>query len=278
MSNIAAGAKIWNESGASYSDIAPGGIIPATQGFMVQVTDASGGSLTIPASARTHSTQAWYKATDTPAVKLRANDLTAQTFQESTLTFNPQATAGYDADFDSHFLPGYAPEFYSVAGEEHLSTNVLPVFDSQTTIPFHFIKTDGTNYSIEAVQMDNLPGQIYLTDLKTNQTQSLKENNVYSFTSIVGDDPGRFLLTFGPVGVETKEQGNNGIYVYDNTIFISNPGESIIEVYNTIGQKMVTEKTHNEQLYQLKLNGVTGYYVVKVTSSLKVFAEKVFVK
>ncbi|MEI7726785.1 MAG: hypothetical protein WCK09_16870, partial [Bacteroidota bacterium] len=35
--NIAANAKIWNELGAAYVDIAANGIIPATQGFMVEV-------------------------------------------------------------------------------------------------------------------------------------------------------------------------------------------------------------------------------------------------
>ncbi len=277
MSNIASLAKIWNENGASYSDIPAGEIIPATQGFMVQVT-AGTGSLTIPATARTHSSQAWYKSTGDPYIKLKANDLAGQTFQESVITFDAQATVGYDAGFDSHFLPGYAPQFYSVEGEEHLSTNVLPGMDSQTTIPFNFIKTDGADYTIEAVQIDNVSAQVYLTDLKTNQTKNLTENTVYSFTSLASDAPARFLLSFSNVGIETKEPGNNGIYVYNNTICINNPGESIIEVYNMIGQKMVAEKSHNEPLYQIKLHPVTGYYLVRVITGQKVFAEKVFVK
>jgi hypothetical protein len=45
-----------------------------------------------------------------------------------------------------------------------------------------------------------------------------------------------------------------------------------------IGQKMIAEKTHNEPLYQVKLQAVTGYYLVEVITGQKVFAEKVFVK
>jgi hypothetical protein len=241
-------------------------------------TDAAGGSLTIPASARTHSSQPWYKSTGDPYIKLKANDLASQTFQESIVTFDAQATIGYDAGFDSHFLPGYAPQFYSVEGEEHLSTNVLPGMDSQTTIPFSFIKTVGADYTIEAVKIENVPDQVYLTDLKTSQIQNLKENNVYSFTSLSSDDPARFLLSFSHVGIGTKEPGNTGIYVYNNTICISNPGESTIEVYNMIGQKMIAEKTHNEPLYQIKLQAVTGYYLVEVITGQKVYTEKIFIK
>jgi hypothetical protein len=277
MSNIASIAKIWNESGASYSDILQGEIIPVDQGFMVQVTSGAG-SMTIPATARTHSSQGWYKASDDPCIKLVANDLAGKTFQESVVTFIPQATEGYDTEFDSRFLQGYAPRFYSLECDEQLSTNTLPSLDNQTTIPFNFVKTDGNNYTIEAVQIDNVPAQVFLTDLKANQTQNLKENNVYPFTSIEGDDPARFLLSFSHVGIEPLSGETIHIYVYGNILCVSNPGESTVEVFNMIGQKLFAEKTRNEPLYKVKLQAVTGYYIIRVTTGQKVFAEKVFVK
>ena len=276
--NIATIAKIWNESGSSYTDVAAGEIIPATQGFMVQVTQATGGVLTIPALARMHGSNTWYKSTNAPMIHLKANDLAGHTYQESVITFNTQATEGYDADFDAHFLAGYAPQFYSVAGEEQLSTNVLPGLDNQTTIPFNFIKTDGANYTIVVEKIENVPGQVFLTDLKTNQTQNLNENPLYSFTSSTGDNPARFLISFSHVGIETQTGENSRIFVYDNTLYISNPGESNLEIYNMIGQKMLSEKTHNEPLYQLKLQVATGYYVVRGVNGLKVMTQKVFVK
>jgi hypothetical protein len=277
LTNIAAVAKIWNGSGASYSDINPGGIIPATQGVMVQVTSAPG-SVTIPAAARTHSSQSWYKSTGDPLIKLKANDVVAQTFQESVITFNPASTIGYDSEFDAYFLAGYAPQFYSVEGGENLSTNVLPNEDSQTTIPLSFIKTEGADYTIEAMKIENITSQVYLTDLKLNQTQNLSENPVYSFTSLSTDDPARFLISFKPLGIETKPGENSGIYANDRTIYISNPGESTVEIFNMIGQKIIVEKTHNEPLYTLISIAATGYYLVRLTNGQKVITQKVFVK
>ena len=275
--NIAANAKIWNELGAAYVDIAANGIIPATQGFMVEVTSGTG-SVTIPAAARTHDATPWYKSTGNPYIKLVARNLDAQTAQESIVTFDEQAPAGYSPDFDSHFLPGYAPSFYSVDGTEHLSTNVLPSLDNQTTVPFNFIKTTGTSFSIEAVKIDNVPAQVYLTDLKINKTQNLAENPVYDFTASDGDDPARFLLSFSHVGISEKSWSNNGIYAYENNLYVVNPGKARLEVYNLTGQKLLAERIDSPGLYKTTLNVPTGYYVVRLTTGSKVVVTKVFIK
>jgi len=280
LNNIATVAKIWTENYASYSDIDinTGGIIPATQGFMVNVTDVAGGSLTIPAAARTHSTQNWYKSTGIPCIKLLAHNLAAQTAQESTVMFNNQATAGYSPAFDCRFFPGYAPQFYSVDGSEHLSTNVLPSLDNQTIIPFNFIKTTGVNYSIEATKIDNIEGQVYLTDLKLDKTQNLADNPVYTFTAAAGDNPSRFVLSFSHVGIGENTTGKNGIYSYGNNLYIVNPGVARLEVFNLTGQKLLAEEISSTVLFRKMLFVPTGYYVVRLTTGTKVVVTKVFIQ
>ena len=281
MSNVSTTAQVWKETDAAYVDIsvaAGNQIIPATQGFMVEVLSVAGGSVTIPASARTHNPQASYKSTGNPYIKLVAHNFEAQTAQESVVTFNDQATPGYNPAFDSHFLSGYAPSFYSVDGTEKLSTNVLPGMNDQTTIPFNFIKTDGSNYSIEAVQIDNVPAQVFLTDLKINQTQNLVDNPVYTFTASDGDDPARFLLSFSHVGVDENTLINNRIYAYENNLYIVNPGKARLEVYNLTGQKLLAEEINCPGLSKTTLYVPTGYYVVRLTTGTKVVVTKVFIK
>ena len=277
LSNIAAVAKIWNGSGASYSDINPGDVIPATQGLMVQVTTAPG-SVTIPAAARTHSTQAWYKSSGDPLIKLKANDLSRQTYQECVIRFDPNSTVGYDADYDSYFLPGYAPEFYAVENGEKLSTDVLPGMDWQTTIPLSFIPTEGSDYSIETVKLENMTQPVFLVDLKGNTTQNLNENPVYSFTASAADDPARFLLAFRPLSTGKQTGENTLIYSHEGILYIIDPGESHVEVFNAIGQKMIVGETHNERSYRLKLDLSTGLYIVRLTSGQDIITGKIFVK
>lgn len=271
-------AKIWNETTAAYIDItANTGIIPAMNGFMVE-TSSNNGTLTIPASARTHNATPWYKSTGNPYIKLVASNIGAQTAQESVVTFDNLTAPGFDPNFDSHFLPGFAPSFYSVDGIEKLSTNVLPGLDNQTTIPFNFIKTAGSDFSIEAVQIDNIQAQVYLTDLKLNKVQNLKENPLYAFTAADGDDPARFLLSFSHVGIDENTPGHNGIYAYENTLYIVNPGIARLEVYNLTGQKLLGEEINNPGLHKTTFHGPTGYYVVRLTTETKVVVTKVFIK
>ena len=278
LSNIGAIAKIWNESTASYTDITTNGIIPAEQGFMVNVLNAAGGSLTIPTAARTHSTQPWYKSTENPYIRLVAQNLDAQTAQESVVTFDDQSSPGYDPNFDSYFLPGYAPQFYSIDGSEHLSTNTLTELESQTIVPFYFIKTNGTRFSLNAEKIENVPTQVYLTDLKLNKTQNLVENPVYPFTASDGDDPARFLLSFSHLGIGEKTGSNGGIYAYDHNLYLVNPGNARLEVYSMTGQRLLGEEINNPGLYQTTLNVPTGYYVVRLTTGTRVAVTKVFIK
>jgi hypothetical protein len=277
LSNIAAMAKIWVEANAAYTDVAAGEIIPATQGFMVNVT-AGTGSLIIPAAARTHSPQNWYKTGEKSCIKLVVRNPGAQTAQESTVVFDSEAATGFDPAFDCRFLPGYAPYFYTTEGTEKLSTNVLPSLNGQTTVPFSFIKAEETDYCIEAVKIDHIPGQVYLTDLKLNVTQNLGENPVYPFTADPGDDPTRFLLSFSHAGIGGITGSNQEIYTWQNNLCIVNPGRARLEVFSLSGRKLFAEDIDNPGLYKTTLHVPCAYYMVRLTTSTKVMVRKVLIR
>ncbi len=287
INNINATAKIWEETSASYVDIdnisphSP--IIPALNGFMVQVTNGFSGdnSLIIPTAARLHNTASWYKSTDIPYIVLVANDPTGQTAQKSILRFDNQATTGFDPAFDSHFLEGYAPKFYSVAGEEHLSTNTLPEVGGTVQVPFAFIKNDGVSFTIEAKKISNLYGPVILNDLKTSATQDITANPVYSFTSESGDNPNRFLLTFSHVGIgDTQKSNTFTVYTSDNRIFVlDNTGKSHgnVFVYNMVGQLILQQKLNGGNMTNISLDAATGYYLVKVVTNEQTYSTKIFI-
>lgn len=201
LTNIAAVAKIWNNANQSYSDFtaSPASLIPATSGFMVEVTSETG-SLTLPASKRTISAQPFLKSQE-QRIMLIARNLDAGNAQESTILFREGSSNEFDPNSDGEFLPGYGPQFYSVAGTEKLSTNCLPGYTGETSIPFQFIANQGTNFSIEALQIQNFSDVVYLTDLKTGYSQNLTQNPLYKFSSDVTDEPNRFILSFSALGV-----------------------------------------------------------------------------
>ena len=283
LTRIVTTAKIWKESTASYVDIAPGGIIPAMNGFMVQVSNGTG-IINIPKAARVHNTTtAWYKSSGYPTLLLVANDPTGHTAQESIVNFIPEATAGFDPAFDSHFFAGYAPQFYSVAGDEHLSTNALPEAGGTVSIPLNFIKNGGVIFSIEAQTISGITGPILLNDLKTGASQDLTVNPVYNFTSEPNDSPARFLVTFCHVGIgEKKNENPFRIYACNNDLYISNdsgvPVKGDVFVYSLLGQQLLQAKLNGNALTKIRLNGSSGYYLVQVVTDKEAYSGKVFLR
>lgn len=284
LSNITATAKIWNEVNASYSDVPSNGYIPALNGFMVEVTAGFSGnnSITIPAASRVHNTTEWYKSSGNPSIVLVANDPVRQTAQESIIRFTNEATTGFDSDFDSHFLAGYAPQFYSVAGNEMLSTNALPESGGSVQVPFDFIKNENVNFTIEAKTIEAIEGPVILNDLKTGASQDITVNPVYSFTSAVGDNPNRFLLKFSNVGIdETGKINPFTVFASNHEIFVigdTGNNQGNVLVYNLTGQLMAQQRLSNSAQTKIGCSPITGYYIVKVVTNENAYSSKVFVK
>ncbi len=282
LSNVDATAKIWVESSASYTDIAAStGVIPAAQGFMVRVS-ASTGSLTIDASDRTHNSQNWYKDAEVNKIKLTAFDPEGNTAQESIISFNENATPGIDSEYDSYFLSGYAPYLYSAAEGIALSTNTLPEITAQTTIPLSFIKNGSSDFYIEVEGVNELQPQetVYLTDLKTNHTQLLNDDPVYSFTSEEGDVAERFVIHFSPLGVDDLAPISDvNIYAANGKVELRNnkPIDATIKIYNMSGQLLSNKELVNESSTFIKINNYKGPAVVSVITSNNVINKKVII-
>ena len=276
---IAGTAKIWDEASAAYVDIAANGIIPAMNGFMVQVLSGSPASLTIPVAARVHDATPWYKSAE-GNIKLIAFDRTNNTAQQSIIRINDQATDGYDAAYDSRFLAGYAPEFYSIAGDEFLSTNTLSNLDNGRVIEMGFVKNTATEFSIGLNNEDLIPGLVvYLTDKITSAVTELSQNHEYAFTASEGDDADRFLVHFGFLGIDNPSNNETfTIYSYSGNIYIQSYLEvkSNVMVSNLLGQVIMSSQTNGSGLTTLNTGSLqNGVYLVSVVSGGQVVSRKV---
>ena len=280
---ISGTAKIWNEGNRSYTTLSGGDPIPATNGFMVQAT-ADDASLTIPEAKRVHNSQAFYKNSraDYPIVKLKANNMDNPSAQESELRFNPESTNEWDMEFDSDFLAGYAPYFYSIVEGVPQSVNSMPNLSQATTIHFTFIKNEGVNFCIEMYEVENMVMDVWLLDKKLNNNHNLSQNPVYLFTAFEQDDPERFVIQFAPVGIneEASIKSNIQTWAANNTIHILNPenrkGE--IRILNLFGQQVAQARLTGDTKQQIQLNVPTGCYLVNVMSEERVVTRKVIVK
>ncbi|MBK9292799.1 MAG: right-handed parallel beta-helix repeat-containing protein [Bacteroidetes bacterium] len=275
LSNVAGTAKIWNSGSKSYSDIITDGIIPSAQGFLVQVSNSTNG-LTIPASARTHSSTAWYKST-TPRILLSASPADGSSKQESQIRIEAEATNGYDFYHDSRFLEGYAPKFYSITGGEMLSTNAMPQVQNGTSIPFGFVKNQHSNFVIRLEE--SIPGEtIFLKDLKLNLTHNLSQQPEYLFSAAEGDDPNRFLLVFGTVGLDEKPQAQATLQaaMHNGQLWVNNPSaNSLLRIHDLSGRLLQQMRLTEAGLQQLSTHLKAGAYILHVQGSKQTLSAKV---
>lgn len=280
-SNISGTAKIWNEANKSYSDITSGDVIPVTNGFMVQAA-ADGASLTIPESKRTHGGN-FYKTVDYPLIKLKANNLDNPSAQESQLIFNPESTNKWDIEYDSDFLPGYAPSFYSLAENTPVSVNSMPAIEENTSIPFIFIPNEGLNFSIEMYDVQNLNLDVWLLDKKLNKDINLSEKQIYVFTSFEQDAGDRFTIHFTPVGINEVENYIDPINVFSNgksiTIINNNNLGGMVKIVNILGQEVGSFTLNRNNTQDYKLDCKKGVYIVYTElNNGNIYSEKIIIR
>lgn len=280
--NVDAVAKIWNEGNASYDDLNQNEIIPAMNGFMVHVNNSTN-SITIPTADRTHSATGWLKADEINTLKLTVFDLEGNTAQQSVLKFNQNATEAYDGEYDSYYLSGYAPQFYSMINEKAVSTNTLPELFEELEVPFYFVKNSSSSYRLEIEGIESLEtsSPVYLTDNKTGQTVNFNEVDSYEFQAEEGDAPARFMLHFKSTGIDDLPNIHApSVHVSGNQLNILGSENEIntVRIVDITGRILLYKSGFHNQEISLPLRLETGIYIVEVVTQSGKFANKVYIK
>jgi hypothetical protein len=284
--NIGAIPQIWEESAASYELIdnigGDNGIIPAMNGFMVYTDTDNSNTLTIPTDSRVHSDHYWYKATTiNESIRLLAHDVEKGTRQQTTIRQNINASEGFDLQYDSYFIAGFAPMFFSVYGDDAYALNTIPAFNNSTIIPLDFYNSGSEYYSIE---LENGPVgmDIFLHDLKLDIITNLAISPIYEFTSFAGDDPHRFELKFGSVNIAEIEVKNNiSAWYSENQLVVktltNSPNQLMI--FDSMGQLIQTGNFSGAGTHRFEINLSSGLYIARIINpenviSIKFYADK----
>jgi hypothetical protein len=277
LGNIGGTAQLWSDDAKDYIERLEGSTIPAMNGFMVYT--ASDQTLTIPAEARYHSDMPWQKTALHENIVLVAHDPQGQSFKRAVIGFRPDATYGFDLKYDAFLLTGFAPKLYSKAFGKKLSVNMLPEFKEDLEIHFGFEKNGSTSFFIElAESIENVT--IYLSDLKTGNTQNLTENPNYHFTSEEFDAPDRFILKFGHVGIsESKKTSGIKAWFYENRIYVDNPGGVVhLEVFDLAGRQQSQTYLTGAGIQSISLSNHPGLYLIKINCNEKAETLKVIIQ
>jgi hypothetical protein len=206
------------------------------------------------------------------------------------ICFRPDATSGYDTDFDCFKLYGdkEAPQLYSVTpGASKLTINSLPFAGINTVVPLGFsVDTNGTgSYSITASNLKSFQSgtTIILEDKKETKTQELTVNPVYTFNYTNGDDADRFLLHFFNPSFGINDPGRENdmlIYSFGQDVYLKdltgNPEKGDFYLYDMMGKKITQKPVAGISLNKYTFNLPDGYYIVRVITKDKTHNCKVY--
>lgn len=268
-----------------------GGIIPASQGFFVRTTDVAG-SISIPANARVHSNQPYYKNTE--QVRNENFDFAVAAIEVSKeskkdeiwIAFNEACTEFYDTGWDvSKFFGDIdAPQLYTVENELHLSVDALPVIDlNERTIVLNFKAGQNGEHSLKLTFFEKFDGtQLWLEDLKTDYSQDMTLNPEYTFYATTYQSADRFLLHFKPqiTGDIQSAEMNYLVYSWDKSVYINNPdisGNSAVEIVDLYGRVIYQGKLKPSSLNWINLNLSNSYLIVRLTRNGNIVIKKVFI-
>ena len=270
------------------------GIIPPMQGFFTK-TYASGNSITIPKTARTHNDiPSRYKGTTSiPHVRLKLN---SGPFSDNTvIRFDYEAKAGLDYDFDAvrSFLPENKPYIYSVSEGNRYVINGLPFPEESIEIPLTVKVTESGSHTLLASSFINLDNYtVSLKDLTTGIKTNLRTTPSYTFTASAGIYDSRFVLSVSKINTSSEEiapvninpfriyQHNEQIYIIpDNHEW--NGKRAIVNIIDLTGRIYATFSgldINAGSSLQLPVPQAKGIYFIEIRTDLIKYVEKIIIK
>ena len=280
---IGGACYIWNATNGNYSTVASSetAYIPVGQAFMVMVENETSPTLSVNNTARTHSSQVFYKS-DGIENQLSITATANGYADETAVRFGEEATEAFDLQIDGLKINGLedAPQLYTLSGETKYSINNLPLFQDQQVVDMHFVTKFTGQVTLSVTGIDSFGPwlTIFLKDELTGQTINLRDQPVYTFYHNPENGVNRFKLVFGgTIGVDEIAAETNKMWINGNTVYINAPDlngqEAQVEVFNPAGQRLLAKSLLLDELTTLELN-LKGFVIVKLTAGQKVLTTK----
>jgi len=282
LSNVSGVASVWGDIAQNYLPVSgPNGIIPANQGFFVQVGNETN-SITIPAEARTHSTTLFYKETPADFLKFRISNSANETYDETLVRLKADATDGYDIAWDGHKLncSDIAPQLYTVIQPgENAAVNTYATTAVPASIEMGFRPGVDATYTLRVADF-TFDRQIVLEDRPEGATMVLSAGTTYSFKGGQGDAEARFVLHFSPLGVDNQPSPSDRYNIYSSAgeIYINAGFQSkaTYEVCGINGSVILRGQTIGSGLTIIAADNLAaGIYLIRLTDETGTFTWKV---
>jgi hypothetical protein len=266
--------------GAGYEPV--NGPIAPGQGFFVQAVSNEAVLALQPAHQVHTTTQTFMKSgEDRLALRLTGGEY----YDETRIMINETSIPEHDF-YDASKLFSFdpqVPQLYSLATDGwKLAINSMDAVSESTVIPLS-IKVQGS--SIMSIQLTETEGafegqEIVLHDVLTNTLHKLSDEPTYNFMANANDNPDRFLLKFGTVGIaEAPPRALLTAYMQHNLLYILNPDapKATVELYNIQGQ-VILRKVIGQGLQSIPVDVATGTYLVRMQTDHVLASRKLVIQ
>ena len=210
---------------------------------------------------------------------------------ETIIYSNTEASNDYDG-YDSPKMfddSAELAEIFTVTGSENVAINGLNTIPYDTEIPIGYSTLTSGSFSLKASQISNFVEgtQIILKDyLDINNPVIVSLNDSsYSFISdSTSFNVSRFTLLFHEKSVTTGSNvaGKGNVWISNNSngqliIHVAENGETSVQVYNAIGQRVVSKNLKSNNCV-LDNHFIPGIYTIVLTNSGKYTSAKLIIK
>ena len=249
-------------------------LIPPFQGFFVEASEA--GSLGINNAARTHLSNTFFKSPGEVIPNLLRMQVSGNGYMdEATVVFLPEATSGFDGEYDAHKLYGDVPEAAQIytMGDKELAVNALP---EVAIVPLGIRAGTNSTLTLTATEINNL-GAVTLEDIQTGTFTDIV-TSAYTFNHVAGTNELRFRLHFGPLSKPEPASPSAQVYSYYKTVYVNliEGQKCDINIYTLAGQK-VASRLSASGINEMHIDR-TGIYMVKVLTLEGILVRKVYIR
>ena len=248
--------------------------IPPFQGFLVEASAA--GSLEINKQACTHLNNQFFKASGEVIPNLLRMQVSGNGYNdETTVVFLPEATPGFDGEYDAHKLYGDVPEAAQIytMGDKELAVNTLP---EVAIVPLGIRAGTNSTLTLTATEINNL-GAVTLEDIQTGIFTDIA-TRAYTFNHVAGNNELRFRLHFGPLGKPEPASPLAQVYSYYKTVYVNlcEGQKCDLYIYTLAGQQ-VASRLSATGINEMHIDR-TGIYLVKVLTVEGILVRKVYIE
>ena len=245
------------------------GVIDVTEGFFVNFTSNGQQTATFKKSQRYIPTQA-KASVEREYVRLAM--LEGEREVELLFAQNDQANENYDI-FDANKL--FSP--IEIAEPYFVVNNIALVKEEVNTLPYYATMNVKSYGNKEVTFKANyIPEGLAVSIIDGEETIDLSEGVEYTTNIIAGENADRFkVLIKKSLSIEEAEELQVNIYNNNRHINIETMENDLqVEVYNALGQKVLSTKDRNFTLNQVS----AGAYLIKAFNNKASKTQKIVVK